>query len=113
MMIHASHVFSHRTNQQSDLTFFQITEKYDPRKSPSRSRSLAEIFFNLQKSKAGIQDWSFSDLTLGLYLVYLRQSSTENAETVKGEQIISDSLVISTIWVLDLKPDNSFSPPFI
>ncbi|CAA6655504.1 unnamed protein product [Spirodela intermedia] len=77
-------------------------EKDGQQKSPSYSRSLAEIFSNLQRSKAGIQDWSFSDLTLGLYLIYLRQSSTEKAESIKGLQIFSDSFVEDLIYHVEL-----------
>ncbi|XP_078427570.1 alpha/beta-Hydrolases superfamily protein [Wolffia australiana] len=78
------------------------TEKDDKRKLPSNSRSLAEILSNLQRSKAGIQDWSFSDVTLGLYLIYLRQSSTQKSETVKGTQVFSDKLVEDLIYNVEL-----------
>lgn len=42
----------------------------------------------------GIQDWSLSDLTIGLCLIYLRQASTNPLEDVKGVQISSDAIVI-------------------
>ncbi|KAK6150257.1 hypothetical protein DH2020_017782 [Rehmannia glutinosa] len=61
-------------------------------KPPPTDRSLAEIFSSIQRSKLGIQDWSLSDLTIGLYLIYLRQASTSAAEDVKGELISSESI---------------------
>lgn len=42
----------------------------------------------------GIQDWSLSDLTIGLYLIYLRQGSTNPFEDISGVQISSDAIVI-------------------
>jgi hypothetical protein len=66
-------------------------------KSPPTSRSLTEIIASIQRSKIGVQDWSLSDLTIGLYLIYLRQASTNPFEDVKGVQISSDSVVNSLI----------------
>lgn len=57
------------------------------------SRSFSEILKNLQRSKISIQDWSLSDLTVGLYLIYLSQASAEKAEQFKGIQISSESIV--------------------
>lgn len=54
-----------------------------------------EIIASIQRSKIGIQDWSLSDLTIGLYLVYLRQTSGNTFEDIKGIQISSESIVIS------------------
>lgn len=63
--------------------------------------SMADIFSSIQKSKLGIQDWSLSDLTIGLYLLYLRQASKNYVEEVKGELISSESIVtILTIFFL-------------
>lgn len=71
-------------------------------KSPPNSRSLTEIIASIQRSKIGIQDWSLSDLTIGLYLIYLRQASTNPFEDVKGVQISSDSIVQDLIYHLEL-----------
>lgn len=62
---------------------------------PPSTRSFAEVFTKLQLSKLGIQDWSFSDLTVGLYLIYLSQASAGKVEEVKGVQVTSDVAVIS------------------
>lgn len=61
---------------------------------PPTDKSLSEILGSLKRSKIGIQDWSLSDLTVGLYLIYLRQASTSKAEDVMGVQISSDTLVV-------------------
>uniref|UniRef100_A0A166HAY7 Fungal lipase-type domain-containing protein n=1 Tax=Daucus carota subsp. sativus TaxID=79200 RepID=A0A166HAY7_DAUCS len=53
-------------------------------KPPPSSRTVSEIISSIQRSKIGVQDWCFSDLTLGLYLLYLRQASTEPFQDVKG-----------------------------
>jgi len=36
-----------------------------------------------------------SELTIGLYLIYLRQASTHPFEDIKGIQILSESIVTS------------------
>lgn len=61
---------------------------------PPTNRSIAEIFASIQRSRLGLQDWSISDLTIGLYLIYLRQASTNPVEDLKGEIISSESIVI-------------------
>lgn len=66
--------------------------------SPS-SRSVMEIISSIQRSKIGIQDWSLSDLTVGLYLLYLRQASANPFEDVKGVQISSNSIVITCLMI--------------
>ncbi|KAL3517676.1 hypothetical protein ACH5RR_020265 [Cinchona calisaya] len=71
-------------------------------KLPPTNRSLAEIFASIQRSKIGLQDWSLSDLTIGLYLIYLQQASTRKVEDVKGEQITSDSIVHDLIYYMEL-----------
>ncbi|XP_041009514.1 uncharacterized protein LOC121253584 [Juglans microcarpa x Juglans regia] len=71
-------------------------------KAPPDSRSLAEIIASIQWSKIGIQDWSLSDLTIGLYLIYLRQASINPFEDVKGIQISSASIVQDLIYHLEL-----------
>ncbi|KAH6807160.1 alpha/beta-Hydrolases superfamily protein [Perilla frutescens var. frutescens] len=65
-------------------------------------RTLAEIFSSLQRSKLGLQDWSLSDLTIGLYLIYLQQASTNAVEDVKGELISSESIVQDLIYNIEL-----------
>ncbi|KAI3973073.1 hypothetical protein MKX01_019731 [Papaver californicum] len=69
---------------------------------PPSSRSLTEILASIQKSKIGIQDWSLSDLTMGLYLTYLRQASAAQVEDVKGIQISSNSIVQDLIYHTEL-----------
>ncbi|KAK4408135.1 Sn1-specific diacylglycerol lipase beta [Sesamum angolense] len=71
-------------------------------KPPPTDRSLAEIFSSIQRSKLGVQDWSLSDLTIGLYLVYLQQASTSAVEDVKGELICSESIVQDLIYHIEL-----------
>lgn len=53
---------------------------------------------SIQRSKVGIQDWSLSDLTVGLYLIYLSQASSKKIEEFKGVQIFSDAMVISCLF---------------
>lgn len=67
----------------------------DGSKPPPTSRSLKDILASIQRSKVGLQDWSLSDLTIGLYLIYLRQASSNPAEDFKGAQISCNSMVIS------------------
>ncbi|KAL0458287.1 UNVERIFIED_CONTAM: Sn1-specific diacylglycerol lipase beta [Sesamum latifolium] len=53
------------------------------------------------KAALGI-DWSLSDLTIGLYLMYLQQASTSAVEDVKGELICSESIVQDLIYHIEL-----------
>ncbi|KAH9602787.1 hypothetical protein KSS87_023074 [Heliosperma pusillum] len=71
-------------------------------KPPPINRSIAEIIASIQRSKIGIQDWSLSDLTIGLYLMYLRQASVNPFEDVKGVQISSESVIQDLIYNLEL-----------
>ncbi|KAL2485929.1 alpha/beta-Hydrolases superfamily protein [Abeliophyllum distichum] len=71
-------------------------------KPPPTNRSIAEIFASIQRSKLGIQDWSLSDLTIGLYLIYLQQASTRPVEDLKGEIITSESIVQDLIYHIEL-----------
>lgn len=64
-------------------------------KPPPNTRSVSEIISSIQRSKTGIEGWSLSDLTLGLYLIYLRQASLNPFDDVKGVKITSDSIVIA------------------
>jgi len=41
----------------------------------------------------GVQDWSLSDLTVGLYFIYLRQASANPLEDINGVLISSDAIV--------------------
>ncbi|GMH30828.1 hypothetical protein Nepgr_032671 [Nepenthes gracilis] len=89
---------------ESAQQFFQWalpTGNGSDNRTPS-SRSFAEILASIQRSKAGIQDWSLSDLTIGLYLIYLRQASANPLEDVKGVQISSESVVLDLIYHLEL-----------
>ncbi|PWA38067.1 alpha/beta-Hydrolases superfamily protein [Artemisia annua] len=71
-------------------------------KIPPSSRSLTEILASIQKSKLGVQEWSLSDLTIGLYLIYLKQATTNPFENVKGVKISSDTLVQDLIYHVEL-----------
>ncbi|XP_057781284.1 uncharacterized protein LOC130999686 [Salvia miltiorrhiza] len=71
-------------------------------KPPSTDRTLTEIFTSLQRSKLGLQEWSLSDITAGLYLIYLQQASTNAVEDVKGEIITSESIVQDFIYNIEL-----------
>ncbi|KAI5394946.1 hypothetical protein KIW84_061529 [Lathyrus oleraceus] len=71
-------------------------------KPPPNNRSLMEIVSFIKRSKIGIQDWSLSDLTIGLYLIYLRQASTHPFEDIKGIQISSESIVQDLIYHIEL-----------
>ncbi|MED6198114.1 hypothetical protein PIB30_062932 [Stylosanthes scabra] len=71
-------------------------------KPPPSKRSLMEIIACIKQSKLGVQDWSLSDLTIGLYLIYLRQASTHPREDIKGVQISSESTVQDLIYYLEL-----------
>nr|CAB3456593.1 unnamed protein product [Digitaria exilis] len=59
---------------------------------PASTRTFSEILSDLQRSKISIKDWSLSDLTVGLYLIYLSQASSKNIETFKGVQISSNKM---------------------
>lgn len=83
---------------EADL-FFKFAGSEVGNKIPPSSRSIMEIISNIQRSKIGIQDWSLSDLTVGLYLLYLRQASANPFEDVKGIQISSDSIVITYLKI--------------
>ncbi|XP_047147455.1 uncharacterized protein LOC124819893 [Vigna umbellata] len=72
------------------------------KKPPPSHRSLTEIIACIKRSKLGIQDWSLSDLTIGLYLIYLRQASTHPFEDIKGIQILSESIVQDLIYHIEL-----------
>ncbi|KAK4847961.1 hypothetical protein QYF36_007592 [Acer negundo] len=71
-------------------------------KSPHSSRSVSEIIASIQRSKIGIEGWSLSDMTIGLYLIYLRQASLNPFEDVKGVQIKSESIVQDLIYHTEL-----------
>ncbi|KAJ0258372.1 Alpha/beta-Hydrolases superfamily protein [Hirschfeldia incana] len=71
-------------------------------KSAPGSRSLSEIIASIQKSKLGIEGWTLGDLTIGLYLIYLRQASLSPFEDVKGVQVVSESTVSDLIYNAEL-----------
>lgn len=56
-------------------------------------RTPGEIISYLQRSYLGLKAWKLSDLTIGLYLIYLKQASSKAEEDVKGELISSESIV--------------------
>ncbi|KAK8945130.1 hypothetical protein KSP39_PZI008674 [Platanthera zijinensis] len=70
--------------------------------TPPSTRSLSEILTDLQASKAGIQEWSLSDLTVGLYLIHLSQASAAKVEDFKGDKINSELMVQKLIYHLEL-----------
>nr|GMD17187.1 sn1-specific diacylglycerol lipase beta-like isoform X1 [Ipomoea batatas] len=69
---------------------------------PPINRSFAEIYASIQRSKLGLQDWSLSDLTIGLYLIYLQQASINPREDIKGELISSESVVHDLMYHTEL-----------
>ncbi|KAJ1256717.1 hypothetical protein BS78_K326100 [Paspalum vaginatum] len=69
---------------------------------PASTRTFSEILSDLQRSKISIKDWSLSDLTIGLYLIYLSQASSKNAEAFKGVKISSNKMVQELIYHLEL-----------
>ncbi|KAL1187978.1 hypothetical protein V5N11_007521 [Cardamine amara subsp. amara] len=71
-------------------------------KSPPGTRSLSEIIASIQRSKLGIEGWTFGDLTIGLYLIYLRQASLSPFEDVKGVEVVSESTVYDLIYNAEL-----------
>ncbi|CAL9023576.1 unnamed protein product [Prunus brigantina] len=71
-------------------------------KPPPSTRSVSEIIASIQRSKTGFQDWSLSDLTIGLFLIYLRQASVNPFEDVNGVQVSSDSMVQDLIYHSEL-----------
>ncbi|KAL5701979.1 hypothetical protein ACHQM5_027255 [Ranunculus cassubicifolius] len=74
----------------------------DGRTIPPSSRSVSEIIASIQRSKVGIQDWSLSDVTVDLYLLFLRRASANQVEDVKGVQIMSESIVNDLIYHTEL-----------
>ncbi|XVF80936.1 hypothetical protein PTKIN_Ptkin15bG0115600 [Pterospermum kingtungense] len=66
------------------------------------TRSISEIISSIQRSKFVIEGWSLSDLTIGLYLIYLRQASLNPVEDVKGVKITSESIVQDLIYHIEL-----------
>ncbi|XP_010506071.1 PREDICTED: sn1-specific diacylglycerol lipase beta-like [Camelina sativa] len=71
-------------------------------KSPPGTRSLSEIIASIQRSKLGIEGWTLGDLTIGLYLIYLRQASLSPFEDVKGVEVVSESTVYDLIYNAEL-----------
>ncbi|KAI3425637.1 Lipase_3 domain-containing protein [Psidium guajava] len=70
--------------------------------SPPTARSVSEIIASIQKSKMGVQDWSLGDLTVGLYLIYLRQASANPFEDINGVLISSDAIVQDLMYHTEL-----------
>ncbi|KAF8009693.1 hypothetical protein BT93_J0625 [Corymbia citriodora subsp. variegata] len=70
--------------------------------SPPTARSVSEIIASIQRSKIGVQDWSLSDLTVGLYLIYLRQASANPLEDINGNLISSDAVVQDLMYHTEL-----------
>ncbi|XP_048137183.1 uncharacterized protein LOC115727500 isoform X2 [Rhodamnia argentea] len=70
--------------------------------SPPTARSVSEIIASIQRSKMGVQDWSLGDLTVGLYLIYLRQSSANPFEDINGILISSDAIVQDLMYHIEL-----------
>ena len=82
-------------------------------KSAPGSRSLSEIIASIQKSKLGIEGWTLGDLTIGLYLIYLRQASLSPFEDVKGVQVVSESTVRKKKYIILLKITISLLPKLL
>ncbi|CAI0385726.1 unnamed protein product, partial [Linum tenue] len=71
-------------------------------KVPPSGRSISEVISSIQRSKIGIEDWTLSDFTIGLYLLYLRQGSLNAFEDVKGIQVSSEAIIEDLIYHLEL-----------
>lgn len=71
-------------------------------KIPASTRSVSEIIASIQRSKIPIEGWSLSDLTIGLYLIYLHQASLNIFEDVKGVEVSSESIVHDLIYHVEL-----------
>ncbi|KAI4340200.1 hypothetical protein MLD38_025062 [Melastoma candidum] len=69
---------------------------------PPSSRSVSEIIGSIQRSKVGVQDWSLSDLTIGLYLLYLRQASDNPPHDISGERVSSELIVHDLMYHTEL-----------
>lgn len=70
---------------------------------PATTRSLVDIALNLHRSTTtGMQQWSLGDLTFGLYLLSLHHASEIPADTIKGEQVLSPSVVAELIYHVEL-----------
>ncbi|CAL5080247.1 unnamed protein product [Urochloa decumbens] len=69
---------------------------------PASTRTFSEILSDLQRSKISIKDWSLSDLTVGLYLIYLSQASSKDVQAFKGVQISSNKMVKELLYHLEL-----------
>ncbi|KAF6164131.1 hypothetical protein GIB67_017715, partial [Kingdonia uniflora] len=72
------------------------------KEAPPSTRPLSRIVDFIQRNNTGIRDWSLGDLTVGLYLIYLLQTSSEEVEHVKGVQIVSDSIIQDLIYHTEL-----------
>lgn len=83
-----------------DANWVLTAGSHEKQKAPPSTHSFTEILTDLQRSKISIQDWSLSDLTVGLYLIYLSQASAEKVDDFKGIQIFSDAMVIFCSLVL-------------
>jgi hypothetical protein len=55
--------------------------------------SLVDIAASILKTTSGMQKWSISDLTLGLYLLSVRHASNMAGDTFAGDPVASDHLV--------------------
>uniref|UniRef100_I1QRI5 Fungal lipase-type domain-containing protein n=1 Tax=Oryza glaberrima TaxID=4538 RepID=I1QRI5_ORYGL len=69
---------------------------------PASTRTFSEILSDLQRSKVSIKDWSLTDLTIGLYLIYLSQASAKDAQAFKGLHISCNNKVQQLIYHLEL-----------
>jgi hypothetical protein len=56
--------------------------------------SLVDIAASILKTTSGMQKWSISDLTLGLYLLSVRHATNMAGDTFAGDPVASDYLVL-------------------
>ncbi|KAB2602256.1 hypothetical protein D8674_003261 [Pyrus ussuriensis x Pyrus communis] len=81
-------------------------------KTPPTNRSVSEIIAGIQRSKIGIEDWSLSDLTVGLFLIYLRQASVNPFEAVNGDNAaLARNTMLRESNVLKFVKDSSVMGP--
>ncbi|CAK9214810.1 unnamed protein product [Sphagnum jensenii] len=64
--------------------------------------SLVDIAASILKTTSGMQKWSISDLTLGLYLLSVRHASNMAGDTFAGDPVASDHLVGDLIYYVEL-----------
>lgn len=63
---------------------------------------LADIAASMKKVTAGMEPWSLSDLTLGLYLLSIQHSSEGVQDVISGEEVTEPAVVKDLLYHLEL-----------